>query len=291
MAHKLFLGDRLYFTWSLAAWLMFENFGLSDQVKTTVFAADAAIGPALAEFPPARTVPTLITEEGAVVSDSLAIAEELASRYPNAGLWPTDPLARATARTLAAEMHSGFYALRGDWPMNLRLAYQAQTPPDAVAAELARLDLIWGAARARFASQGPWLCGAYSLADAIFAPMAARLACYDFPMSEVSRAYIAAHLADPGFRRWRAMGLAKETAIPEFDRNFARRPWPGPTPLPAKAVETGPSVNPLCPNSGKPNTHFMEVGGRIWGFCNPFCRDKTVIDPEAWPKFMALYNS
>lgn len=291
MTHKLFLGDRLYFTWSLAAWLMFENFGLADQVETTVFPADTVIGPALADYAPARTVPTMVTREGAIVSDSLAIAEELASRYPAAGLWPTDPLARATARTLAAEMHSGFYALRGGWPMNLRLAYQAQTPPTDVAAELARLDLIWGAARAQFSTKGPWLCGDYSLADAIFAPMAARLACYDFPMSDVSRIYIATHLADPGFRRWRAMGFARETAIPEFDRDFARRPWPGPTTLDAKAVENGPSVNTDCPYSGTPVTHFMETGGRIWGFCNAFCRDKTVADPGAWPKFMALYNS
>jgi glutathione S-transferase len=87
------------------------------------------------------------------------------------------------------------------------------------------------------------------------------------------------------------MGHADGADQENYFRSYPRRPWPGPAPLAAKAVATGPSVNAACPYSDKPVTHFMELDGRVWGFCNVFCRDKTVADPKAWPKFMALCNS
>ena len=76
-----------------------------------------------------------------------------------------------------------------------------------------------------------------------------------------------------------------------YRRDYPRRPWPAPQPLAAKAVPHGPSVNATCPYSGDAVSHFMALDGKVWGFCNAFCRDKTVVDPEAWPKFMALYQS
>ena len=118
--------------------------------------------------------------------------------------------------------------------------------------------------------------------------MAARIAGYGLSVSSAAQAYVAAHLAHPSFRRWRAMGLIDGADQPYYWRDLARKPWPGPTPLPASAADQGPSVNALCPYSGKPVTHFMNLGGRSYGFCNAFCRDKTVADPEAWPAFMAL---
>ena len=291
MTYQLYIGNRLYFSWSLAAYMMFEKFGLRDHVKTTEFRPEAENGvrPLMTDLAPARTLPTVIAPDGAVVNDSFAIAEELASRHPDIPFWPADPLARGTARALAAEMHSSFGTLRGSWHMNLRQAYAPQAEPPAVTAELDRLEELWSHARAVTKPQDPWLCGEFSLVDAIFAPMAARLAIYGFDSRPVTKSYVSAHLSDPAFRRWRAMGLANVGIIPECERDYEIVPWPGPKPLKARAVADGVgSVNETCPYSGDPVTDFLEFDGRVFGFCNAFCRDKTVADPEAWPAFMAL---
>jgi glutathione S-transferase len=290
MTYQLHLGSRHYFSWSLAIWLMVERFGLQTRVRTTIHRPDTEDGVArlIAHLAPARTLPTLVTPDGAILSDSLAIAEELATRHPGAGLWPDDPLARGTARTLAAEMHSSFRALRGVWPMNLRQAFQPQKPPPEVATELDRLEVIWTHARRVTGSGGPWLTGGYSIADAIFAPMAGRLAGYGFDTRPTTRAYVAAHLADPAFRRWRAMGFAGDPPMPSVSLPLLPRPWPGPAPLPARAVDGTAAINAACPYSGDPVTHVLELDGRRWGFCNAFCRDKTVADAAAWPAFTAM---
>jgi len=228
MTYHLILGNRLYFSWSIAAYLMVEKFGLSDQVDVEIVLPDGE--PDVARFlknhPPAKTLPTLITPDGAVVSDSFAIAEELASRFPDAQMWPTDPMARAVARTIAAEMHSSFSALRGGWPVNLRHAYVGAIAPPAVEAELDRLEVIWANARLKTGSATSWLCGDYCLADAIFAPMAARLATYGFHTRPVSAAYVAAHLADPAFQKWRADGLANDPVMPDFEKDLPTLAWP-----------------------------------------------------------------
>ena len=287
MTYDLAIGDRAYSSWSLRGWLLFDAFGLPVRVQHARLYTDDL--PRLLEgFFPARTVPVMRTAEGTVVAESLAIAEELASRHPEAGLWPKDPAARAVARMLAAEMHAGFTALRSHCPMNLRISYTGCDPTDAVLADLARLETIWSWARRETGAQGPWLCGDYSAADAFFAPVAGRIAGYNLPVGAEAAACVAAHLAHPSFRRWRAMGFADGADQEFYRRDYPRRPWPGPAPLAARAVDSGPAVNALCPYSGKPVTHFLETGGRIYGFCNAFCRDKTVADPEAWPKFVAL---
>jgi len=292
VTYELIVGNRLYFSWSLAAWLMLNRFDTGAKVTTTYLRPEEedGIGPLLEAHAPARTVPTLCTPEGAVLCDSMAIAEELATRFPHAGFWPSDPLARGTARALACEMHASFRSLRSDWPVNLRVAYEAQTPPSAVASELDRLETIWTHARHVTQSQTPWLCGPYSIADAIFAPMATRLATYGFDTRPTTKDYVAAHLCDPALRRWRAMGLVSEPRMPKVERPFPERPWPGPTPRKARAVDGTDAQNTACPYSGKPVTHCLEIDGRRFGFCNAFCRGKTLADPEAWPQFMALLD-
>jgi glutathione S-transferase len=290
VTYDLAIADRAYSSWSLRGWLMFDAFGLPVKTHTARLYTDE-VQQLLKGFFPARTVPAMRTAEGTVVSESLAIAEELASRHPDAGLWPADPAARATARALASEMHAGFTALRNHCPMNLRVSYSDCAPTDAVRTDLARLELLWSWARRQTGAQDAWLCGAYSAVDAFFAPVAARIAGYNLPVGAEADAYVAAHLAHPSFRRWRAMGFADGADQDFYRRDYPRRPWPGPTPLAARAVDTGPSVNTACPYSGKPVTHFLETGGRIYGFCNAFCRDKTVADPEAWPKFIAIHHS
>jgi glutathione S-transferase len=290
MTYKLAIGDRAYSSWSLRGWLPFDAFGIG--VSCDVVRLDTEpMMTLLRDYFPARSVPVMRTPEGTVVPDSLAIAEELASRHPVAGHWPTNPHARAIARSLAAEMHSGFAPLRSHCPMNLRVAYADCAPPEAVLADLARLELIWSWAREQTASGGPWLCGDYSVADVFFAPVAARIAGYNLPVSPSAAAYVAAHLAHPSFRRWRAMGMVDGPDLDGYRRDYAQRPWPGPTVLAARRAEGTSAQNAACPYSGKPVTHVLELEGRRFGFCNAFCRDKTVADPEAWPEFIELYQS
>lgn len=290
MTYDLAIADRAYSSWSLRGWLLFDAFGLPVRTHTARLYTDE-VQQLLTGFFPARTVPAMRTPDGTVVPESLAIAEELASRHPDAGLWPADPAARAVARALASEMHAGFTALRSHCPMNLRVSYSDCAPTDAVRTDLARLELLWSWARRQTGAQDAWLCGAYSAADAFFAPVAARIAGYNLPVGAEAAAYVAAHLAHPSFRRWRAMGFADGADQEFYRRDYPRRPWPGPAPLAARPVDTGPSVNATCPYSDKDVTHFLETGGRIYGFCNAFCRDKTVADPQAWPKFMAIHHS
>lgn len=289
MAYELVVGDCAYSSWSLRGWLLLEGFGLKADLTLTRF-HEPGFAETLARFAPARTVPALRLPEGVVIADSLAIAEELASRHPDAGIWPSAPKSRAIARALSAEMHASFIALRGHCPMNLRTAYETCDPPQAVLDDVARLETLWAWARVEIGAEGPWLCGAYCAADAFFAPVAARIAGYALPVSGAAAAYVTAHLAHPAFRRWRAMGLVDGPDQATYRRDWPTRPWPGPAPRPATPCH-GPSINPTCPYSGKPGTHFLRVDGRVLGFCNPFCRDKTGADPEAWPQAMALLQT
>lgn len=291
MTYDLVLGDYAYSSWSLRGWLLFHRFGIPCRSQMLDFFDTRGVAGQLNDWAPARTVPTMRTPEGTVVSDTLAMAEELATRHPQAGLWPATDRARATARMLVAEMHSGFDALRADCPMNLRVAYAKAPINDAVDTDLRRLEELWDHARGTCEPSGPWLCGEYSVADAFFAPVAARIAGYGLQVSAPARAYVAAHLKDPAFRRWRAMGLVKGAHLPWYARYYEKAAWPGPAPLNARVVDTGPAENATCPFSGKPNSHFLTLEGRVFGFCNAFCRDKTAADPEAWPEFMAIYHS
>jgi glutathione S-transferase len=290
MTWDLAIGDRSYSSWSLRGWLLFAKTGIPVRALQARLYTEA-MPTLLAEFPAARTVPAARSPEGHVIWDTLAIAEELHQRHPDAGLWPSDPGQRALARSIAAEMHSSFGALRNACPMNLRVAYAGAEPADdpAVRADVDRIETLWAAAR-REAGDGPWLFGRWSAADAFYAPVAARIAGYGLTVGPEAMAYVGTWLADPDFRRWRAQGATEGADQELYRRPWPRTPWPGPAPLPARAVDHGPSVNQTCPYSGKPVSHYLELDGRVWGFCNAACRDKTVADPGAWPKFMAIQD-
>ncbi len=203
----------------------------------------------LKQFFPGRTAPTMRTPEGTVVPETIAIAEELASRHPAAGIWPADPQARATARVLAAEMHAGFTALRSHCPMNLRVSYTDCQPPEPVLADLARLETLWSWARQTTGSKTPWLWRGLFGADAFFAPVATRIATYNLPVGAEAMVYVNAHLAHGSFRRWRAMGMVDGADQAFYRRDYPRRDWPGSRPLPARAVEGTEAENAACPYS------------------------------------------
>ncbi|MBL9047527.1 MAG: glutathione S-transferase, partial [Tabrizicola sp.] len=181
MTYDLVIGDRGYSSWSLRGWLLFDAFGLPVKTHSARLYTDE-LPTLLKDYFPARTAPTMRTPEGSVVPETIAIAEELATRHPDAGIWPSEPHARATARVLAAEMHAGFTALRSHCPMNLRVSYTDCQPPAEVLADLARLETLWSWARRTTGSTTPWLCGDYSAADAFFAPVATRIATYNLPV-------------------------------------------------------------------------------------------------------------
>jgi len=289
MTYELALGDRTYSSWSLRGWLLFETFDLPVKTRSARMYSDE-FKTLLQDFAPARLVPAMKTPAGHVVYDTLAMAETLAEVHPDLPFWPSDPAARAFARSLTAEMHSGFGALREACSMNLRCAFDGFQPSDAVLADIARIESLWQMARDRFGETGPWLFGHWSVADVFYAPIATRIATFRLPVNETAAAYVAAHLANPAFRRWRAMGLAENYIQPGYDPDLPELRWPGPTPLAATPINSGQAENETCPYSGKPVTDLMDLEGRVFGFCNPFCRDKTVADPMAWPQFVKIYE-
>ncbi len=225
MQYEIFIGDKSFSSWSLRGWLMLEKFGIPyDEKMVGLYAGSMA--KYLAGLAPARLVPVLRCPDGTVIGETLAMAEELASRHPDAGMWPADPSARALARWLASEMHSGFGALRGDCPMQLLHVYQGFAPSDAVKSDLARIQELWTLARSRYGANGPWLFGEYSLADAFYAPAAARIAGYDLPVSDLAAEYVHTTLSDPAFRAWRAAGLTKTYDPVPYAIDLPTAAWP-----------------------------------------------------------------
>lgn len=227
MTYTLLIGDRIYSSWSLRGWLAFAAFGVPVEVRLAHMDSPE-FREALADFAPARTVPALRVDGRGVIWDTLAIAETLAERYPDIAFWPGDAEARGLARAMAAEMHSGFAALREACPMDLGATVEGFVAPEAALADLARIETLWAAARACAGrGRGPWLFGGYSLADVFYAPIAARIAAYGLPVSAEAEAYVAAHLAHPAFVEWRAAALADPHRHPMPGDALPRRPWPG----------------------------------------------------------------
>ena len=224
MEYTLLIGDRSYSSWSLRGWLPFAAFDIPVRMQSNILYR-AAFADDLAAFAPGlRSVPALKTPQGGLLTDSIAIAWHLAEAFPDRGLLPLEPAQRAMAQSLIAEMHSGFGALRSACPMNLRNAWAGFTPSAAVLADLARIEAIWATARDR--AEGPFLFGAYTLADVFYAPVAMRIAGYGLPVSDRAQAYVAAHLNHPPLRQWRALGLSDGPEQPTYEMGLPRLPFP-----------------------------------------------------------------
>ena len=214
MSLTLVIGNKNYSSWSLRAWIAMTAAGISfEEVFVPLSRPDTK--ERIKKHSPAGKVPVLIDGD-AVIWESLAILEHLAERFPKAGLWPTDPAARAHARSIAAEMHAGFQPLRARCPMNLWRPVEKLALTAEVEANVARVTEIWRTARQRFGKAGPYLFGGFGAADAMFAPVATRLRTYDIECDEVSRAYIEAIHQHPAFKAWRDAAF-KETLEIEQD--------------------------------------------------------------------------
>ncbi len=196
---SLVIGDKNLSSWSLRPWLLLHHAGLEFtevrlQLDTPGFPTEVA------RYSPAGRVPVLLDGERRIW-DSLAICEYV-NELAGGKCWPDDPGARAHARAVSAEMHSGFAALRTTWSMRAAVSgLQAPLTPQAEA-DLARIDALWSDCRGRYAQSGPWLFGRYGIADAMYAPVVLRFRSYGAVLSAEARDYADTALADPLLQRW-----------------------------------------------------------------------------------------
>ncbi len=212
---KLYIGNKNYSSWSMRPWVLMTQAGIAFQevmVRFDSFDAGSRFKAALAPVSPTGKVPVLVDGD-LVVWDTLAIAEYLAEQYPELHLWPREAPARARARSATAEMHSGFGALRGAFPMNIEASLPevgalALRDQPAVRADLARLLALWQPLLAEFG--GPMLFGRFSVADAFFAPVVMRLRSYALPVPHEVRGYMDRVCALPGVQAWVDGALAEQ---------------------------------------------------------------------------------
>lgn len=198
MPLTLVIGTKRYSSWSLRPWLALKVAGIPfDEVEIALRQPETKAE--ILKYSPSGKVP-LLKDGDLAVWDSLAICEYLAERRPS--LWPLDASARAVARSVAAEMHSGFMPLRRDCPMDVLADLPMAEIPDEVTTELIRIDALWSDCRTRFGQDGPFLFGAFSIADAMFAPVVTRLRTYHLPVGAVSQAYCDAIMALPAMKEW-----------------------------------------------------------------------------------------
>jgi glutathione S-transferase len=213
MTLKLIVGNKNYSSWSMRPWIAMKVAGIP--FEETVISLDAAdFKPRLQAVSGSGKVPTLI--DGAItVWESLAILEYLAEKFPATSLWPGEPAARAYARAIASEMHAGFQPLRNLLPMNMwRPVMKRELTPDA-AANVRRIEAMWGDCRARFAGDGSFLFGAFGAADAMYAPVVARFNTYAVDVSDGSRRYMDAVMALPAWREWHDAGIQEPWVLPQ----------------------------------------------------------------------------
>lgn len=206
----LYIANKNYSSWSFRPWIALKAAGVAFEEVLIPF-DDHGGNPEFRKFSPTGKVPVL--KHGDLhVWESLAIIEYVAELYPDAGLWPQDPADRAVARSISMEMLSGFRALRGACPMNIRRQKRAIALPEGVADDVARITEIWKTLRAR--SGGPFLFGAFSAADAMFAPVINRLDVYDIAVDADTQAYMAAMKAHPAWIEWQQAALAETWIVP-----------------------------------------------------------------------------
>ena len=217
----LVIANKNYSSWSMRPWVLLRTLRIEFDEVQLKFGSDAHRD-GIARWSPTGLVPVLWLD-GEPVWDTLAIAETVAERWPERQAWPTDARARAVARSVCAEMHSGFRALRGAMPMNIRGAYPGKGMNPDVRKDIDRIVDIWTACRERFGQGGDLLFGGFSIADAYYAPVVTRFATYAVELPQVARHYADAVLALPAVREWSAAGRAEPEFVAE-DEPYAARP-------------------------------------------------------------------
>ena len=216
MALTLVIGNKNYSSWSMRPWMALKGAGIPfDEIVIPLYTGDADKQRIL-NVTRSGKVPALIDGD-ITVWDSLAIIEYVAERYPDARLWPQDVAARAHARSISAEMHSGLMPLRNECGMNIHRPIRSKSLSDDAKANIARIQQIWTECRARYGGQGPYLFGAFTGADAMFAPVVHRFRTYAIDVTPPVRDYMDAMLADAAFREWTDAALAETLMIERFE--------------------------------------------------------------------------
>lgn len=215
---QLIIGNRNFSSWSLRGWLAMKQSGLPFTLTVVpLFAGDWAERQREPDLAPSAGRVPVLWEGDAVVWDSLAILEHLADRVGADRFWPRDPAARALARSMVAEMHSGFAALRDACPQNLRARAADFAPDAAVEADVLRILSLWAEARSRFGAGGPFLFGSFCAADIFFAPVAGRFVTYGLDIPGFARAYVEALWEHPWLAEWMAAAQAESWSIPQYE--------------------------------------------------------------------------
>ena len=215
----LVIANKNYSSWSMRPWVLLRGRGIPFSERMLKFESPEW-REHIARLSPSGLVPVLWEGEpgaGFATWDTLAIAERLQEICPDRGIWPADPALRARARSAAAEMHSGFRALRAAMPMNIRGRYPGEGMNDGVAKDIARISAIWAAAKR------PYLFGEFCAADAFYAPVATRFITYGVELKGAAREYQQALLESPGVKAWCADGV-KETEFVAEDEPYATPP-------------------------------------------------------------------
>jgi glutathione S-transferase len=216
MTLKLVIGNKNYSSWSMRPWLALRACDIAfDEIFIPLYTGDADKQRILG-FTHSGKVPALIDDD-ITIWDSLAIIEYIAEKFPEARLWPEDRARRAHARSISAEMHSGFMALRNECGMNLHRPVRVVALSADARANVARIEQIWSECRGRYGKSGPFLFGAFGAADAMFAPVVHRFRTYAIEVGPVARDYMNTMMSLPAFQEWTKAGLAETLVIERFE--------------------------------------------------------------------------
>ena len=208
---ELIIGNKVYSSWSLRPWLVLKHIGVGF-TETRVSLYVPGYKKLIQQHSPAGRVPVL-KHGNLTIWDSLAICEYLAELFPQNELWPQAPAARAEARSLSAEMHSGFNILRNLMPFNCRAIGRRLVRTQELDSEIARIEEMWKLCRKRHAAEGPWLFGRFSTADAMYAPVAMRFVTYGVVLKGAAGEYIANLEAHPPVKEWIAAAKQEQEVM------------------------------------------------------------------------------
>ncbi len=215
MPLTLVIANKAYSSWSFRPYILMRYFDIPF-TEIVVPLGQETTAAAILRHSPSGKCPVL-RDDGITVWDSLSIIEYLAETYLEIGIWPQNKAARAMARSLAAEMHSGFMGLRAHLPMNMRRPVKARALTPEAAADIARIEQAWATARRQFGAGGGFLFGAFSAADAMFAPVVSRLHSYDVSVTGESRAYMDEMVALPAWGDWQASAAAEVWRVQKWE--------------------------------------------------------------------------
>lgn len=219
----LVIGNQNYSSWSLRPWLFLAHHAIPFKTKKVSLFTDSMERDLAVHFSDNK-VPILIDED-LEVWDSLAILEYLVERFPETRGWPEERSARAVARSVCAEMHSGFFGMRGELPMNCRRRFPGFEPGPEAQRDIDRVLGLWRFCRERYGASGPWLFGEFSAADCMYAPVVMRLLSYEIPLDAVSTVYARTLFESPAMQQWVKAGAGEAEVIDEDEADWPSVPF------------------------------------------------------------------